>query len=111
MRLIDADRIPWQQMHPCHDSLYVTKVDIDRLPTVNGQPPAKKIAWPPRYEHETVTRHGYDGTIVTIEPVVNVRCAHCGNKFYSIVDDMIVGGTKTNYCSSCGEKVDWGDNV
>lgn len=40
---------------------------------------------------------------------VYVRCPSCGNRFYSIIDGGIVAGKKTNYCSECGQRIDWSE--
>lgn len=39
----------------------------------------------------------------------DVRCPFCGNRFYSIIGGEIVAGKKTNYCSKCGQRLDWSD--
>lgn len=55
--------------------------------------------------HETVTN---DVQGFPYEDVY-VRCPSCGNRFYSIIDGEIVAGKKTNYCSECGQRIDWSE--
>ncbi len=37
------------------------------------------------------------------------RCPLCGEWFIGSVDDMIYRGAEPNFCSLCGQALDWGD--
>ena len=115
MRPIDADKIPWQQMHPCHDSLYATKADIDRLPTV-------KLPLP--------RNAAFDGMpTADIEPVVHAhweaenrmrikirdeetdfierKCSNC--HLWSDREILTYYPQPAKRCSLCGAKMDEGE--
>ena len=64
---------------------------------VNKQFPVK-----PLYHHVKNCAEGYE--------VDYVKCPICLHRFYTIIDGEMVAGQKTNYCSFCGQKMDWRGN-
>lgn len=61
----------------------------------------KQIPVKPFYHHEKNYVQGYE-----VEDVY-VKCPICLHRFFTILDGEKVAGKKTNYCSFCGQKMDW----
>ena len=91
------DIIPKLELLAAYEQIGTVEECQEALERQKAEKPRKKTKWYKNKNHDLYTDKYY--------------CPHCGELFLLADEKGFYGGTMTDYCSDCGQAIDWSNTI